>query len=39
MRITSGSCWPEIRAFIHRWLDVDPFYEQLASYYVMFTWL
>src|SRR5574343_1233232 len=29
----------EIRAFIHRWLDVDPFYEQLASYYVMFTWL
>ena len=29
----------EIRGFIHRWLDVDPFYEQLASYYVMFTWL
>jgi hypothetical protein len=29
----------EIRAFIHQWLDVDAFYEQLASYYVMFTWL
>jgi hypothetical protein len=29
----------DIRAFIHRWLDVDAFYEQLASYYVMFTWL
>lgn len=29
----------DIRAFIHRWLDVDTFYEQLASYYVMFTWL
>lgn len=29
----------EIRAFIHRWLDIDTFYEQLASYYIMFTWL
>ena len=29
----------EVRGFIHRWLDVDAFYEQLASYYVMFTWL
>ncbi|MCU0694327.1 MAG: toprim domain-containing protein, partial [Polyangiaceae bacterium] len=29
----------DVRSFIHRWLDVDPFYEQLASYYVMFTWL
>lgn len=29
----------EIRAFIHDYLDVDPFYERLASYYVMFTWL
>lgn len=29
----------EIRAFIHDYLDVDPFYEKLASYYVMFTWL
>lgn len=29
----------DVRAFIHKWLDVDPFYEQLAAYYVMFTWL
>lgn len=29
----------EVRAFIHKWLDVDAFYEQLASYYVLFTWL
>jgi len=28
-----------IQAFVHRYLDVDPFYEKLASYYVMFTWL
>lgn len=29
----------EIRAFIHDFLDIDPFYEKLASYYVMFSWL
>lgn len=29
----------EIRRFIHDFLDVDPFYERLASYYVMFSWL
>lgn len=29
----------DLRAFIHRWLDVDPFYEQLASYYVLFSWV
>lgn len=29
----------EIRQFIHDFLDVDPFYERLASYYVMFSWL
>lgn len=29
----------EIRLFIHDFLDVDPFYERLASYYVMFSWL
>lgn len=29
----------EIRKFIHDFLDVDPFYERLASYYVMFSWL
>ncbi len=29
----------DLRGFIHRWLDVDPFYEQLACYYVLFTWV
>lgn len=29
----------DLRDFIHRWLDVDPFYEQLACYYVLFTWV
>jgi len=29
----------EIRAFIHRYLDIDPFYERLASFYVLFTWM
>jgi hypothetical protein len=29
----------DIQRFIHRYLDVDPFYEKMASYYVMFTWL
>jgi hypothetical protein len=28
-----------IQAFIHRYLDIDVFYETMASYYVMFTWL
>lgn len=29
----------ETRAFIHRWVDVDVFYEQLAAYYVFLTWV
>lgn len=29
----------ETRAFIHRWVDVDEFFEQLATYYVFLTWL
>lgn len=28
-----------IKGFIHRYLDVDEFYERLAAYYVLFTWL
>jgi hypothetical protein len=28
-----------IRAFIHRYVDIDPFYERLASFYVIFSWL
>jgi len=29
----------DVQEFIHTYLDVDPFYERLASYYVMFSWL
>ena len=28
-----------IRQFIHRYLDVSEFFEHIASYYVMFTWV
>src|SRR5712692_10091688 len=29
----------EIRDFIHRYVDVSPLFEQIASYYVLFTWV
>ena len=29
----------EIAAFIHKYVDIYPFYEELASYYVLLTWL
>src|SRR3989475_9906960 len=29
----------EIRAFIHRYVDISPLFEQIASYYVLFTWV
>lgn len=29
----------DIQAFIHKYMDVSPFYELLSSYYVMFSWL
>jgi hypothetical protein len=29
----------EIRAFIHRYVDVSPRFERIASYYVLFSWL
>jgi hypothetical protein len=28
-----------IRSFIHRYADVSPLFEQIASYYVLFTWV
>jgi hypothetical protein len=28
-----------IQQFIHKYLGVSPFYERLATYYVMFTWV
>jgi hypothetical protein len=29
----------EIRSFIHRNVDVSPLYEEIASYYVLFSWV
>jgi hypothetical protein len=29
----------EIRTFIHRYVDVSPLFEQIASYYVLFSWV
>ncbi|MBU6400136.1 MAG: hypothetical protein KGS61_07440 [Verrucomicrobia bacterium] len=29
----------EIQAFIHRYVDVSPLFEQIASYYVLFSWI
>ena len=28
-----------VRMYIHRYLEIDMFYERLASYYVLFSWL
>jgi len=28
-----------IRSTIHKYVEIDPFYEKLAAYYVLFTWL
>src|SRR5437016_8821892 len=28
-----------VRAFIHRYVDISPLFEQIASYYVLFTWV
>lgn len=40
-RVESGSeleLLRDIRRFIHRWLDVPAYYENIASYYVLLTW-
>src|SRR5438477_2932146 len=29
----------DIKAFIHRYVDISPLFEQIASYYVLFTWV
>jgi hypothetical protein len=29
----------DIRGFIHRYVDISPLFEQIASYYVLFTWV
>jgi hypothetical protein len=29
----------DIQAFIHRYVDLNPLFEKIASYYVLFTWV
>src|SRR5438094_5739917 len=29
----------DIRAFVHRYVDISSLFEQIASYYVLFTWV
>lgn len=29
----------DVQAFIHKYLDIDKFYEKLAAYYVLFSWI
>jgi hypothetical protein len=29
----------EIRSFLHRYVDVSPLFEKIASYYVLFSWV
>jgi len=29
----------DIQQFVHRYVDVNPVYEQIASYYVLFSWV
>jgi hypothetical protein len=36
---TEESLVESIRAFIHRYVDISPLFEQIASYYVLFTWV
>jgi hypothetical protein len=31
--------YEEIRAFLHRYVDVSPLFEQIVSYYVLFSWV
>jgi hypothetical protein len=34
-----GALHAEIKAYIHRYVDLTPAFETLAAYYVMFSWL
>lgn len=36
---TEAELIDEIRTFLHRYVDVGPLYEQIAAYYVLFTWV
>jgi hypothetical protein len=36
---TEDSLVESIRTFIHRYVDISPLFKQIASYYVLFTWV
>jgi DNA polymerase I-like protein with 3'-5' exonuclease and polymerase domains len=36
---TLSSLAREIETHLHKWLDISPLYEKIASYYVIFTWI
>src|SRR5947208_13540675 len=36
---SEAELFANIRSFIHRYVDVSPLYEQIASYYVLLSWV
>lgn len=36
---TEAELIEHIRSFLHRYVDVSPLFEQIASYYVLFSWV
>ncbi|MES2224283.1 MAG: hypothetical protein V4469_05135 [Patescibacteria group bacterium] len=36
---TDAELIKHIQSFIHKYLDISPMYEQIASYYVLFSWV
>jgi hypothetical protein len=36
---TEAELLGEIQCFIHRYIDVSPLFEKIASYYVLFSWI
>jgi hypothetical protein len=36
---TTKELLDEIRSFIHKYLEVSPFFEELTPYYVLFSWV
>lgn len=37
--LKTGDLVEEIRKTIHKYVDIDPFFERLSAYYVLFTWM
>ncbi len=36
---SEAELYQEVRTFVHKYLDVSPLYEQICSWYVLFTWV